>query len=35
MEIVNNMLNKGYPLKEIVEITQMDLNTVEQLKLGK
>ena len=30
-EIVSNMLNKGYSLKEINEITQLDLNTIKQL----
>ena len=35
IEIVNNMLNEGLPIKQIARITQLDLNTIEQLKLGK
>ena len=35
IEIANNMLNKGYSLNEIVEITQININTLKQLKLGK
>ena len=35
IEIVNNMLNKGYSLKEINEITQLELNTIKHLSLGK
>ena len=31
----NTMLNKGYSLKEVVEITQLNMNTIKQLKLGK
>ena len=30
-EIANNMLDEGYSLKEINEITQLDLNTIKQL----
>ena len=32
IEIANNMLNKGYSLNEIVEITQLNVNTIKQLK---
>ena len=35
IEIVNNMLNKGYSLKEINEITQLELNTIKHLSMGK
>ena len=35
IEIANTMLNKGYSLKEVVEITQLNMNTIKQLKLGK
>ncbi len=31
-EIANNMLNKGYSLKEISEITQLNINTIKHLK---
>ena len=34
-EIVNNMLNEGLPIKQIAKITQLDLNTIKQLRPGK
>ncbi len=35
MEIVNNMLNEGMPIKQIAKITRVDLKTIKQLKLDK
>ena len=35
IEIASTMLNKGYSLKEIVEITQLNMNTIKQLDLAK
>ena len=30
-EIANNMLNEGFSINQIAEITQLDLNTIKQL----
>ncbi len=35
IEIANTMINRGYSLKEIVEITQLNINTIKQLKLAR
>lgn len=35
IEIAGNMLNKGYALNEISEITGLNINSIKQLKLGK
>lgn len=35
IEVASNMINRGYSLKEIVDITQLDMDTLKQLKSAK
>ena len=35
IEIANTMINKGYSIEEIVEITQLDIGSIKTLKPAK
>ena len=35
IEIASTMIDKGYSPNEIVEITQLDINSIEELKLAR
>ena len=35
MEIANNLINECIPIKQIAEITKLDINTIKQLKSEK
>ena len=35
MEMANTMINNGISMRQIAEITKLDLNTIKQLSLGK
>ena len=35
MEIANNLIKEGIPIKQIAEITKLDINTIKQLKSEK
>ena len=34
-EVAKNMIERGFPADQIAEITELDLNSVHQLTLGK
>ena len=34
-EVANNMIEKGFPINQIAEITELDIDSVHQLTLGK
>ena len=35
MEIANNLINEGIPMKQIAKATKLDINTIKQLNIGK
>ena len=34
-KIANNMIERGFPINQIAEITELDVNSIHQLTLGK
>ena len=34
-EVANNMIERGFPINQIAEITELDVNSIHQLTLGK
>ena len=35
LEIANNLINEGIPIKQIAKATKLDINTIKQLNIGK
>ena len=35
MEMANTMINNGISMRQIAEITKLDINTIKQLSMGK
>ena len=35
LEIANNLINEGIPIKQIAKATKLDINTIKQLNIWK